>query len=315
MKDLKNEVLILMSTYNGEKYITEQIESIENQKLDIPLSILVRDDGSKDNTVNILKKLNKKYKNIKILQEENIGCNASFFKLFSIADGYKYYAISDQDDIWLEDKLQRGIDKIKKEKNNIPILYGSCSYLMNNDGEIKGTTQKQVREITLNNTIIQNFVPGHSDIINDSLLQLLKENIDYKKIYVYDYWITNVAMLYGKIIFDNEPSTKYRIHNSNTVGYGKSKLEWIKERFRRFKKGDGSLISSQINYFYSLNKEKMPENIKKEVEKYINSNKNIIKRLKFVFTSKLYRQKKIETFLFKMAYLLGKYKEGDINER
>lgn len=254
MKKLKDEILVLMSTYNGEKYITEQIESIENQKLNIPLKLLVRDDGSTDNTINILKKLNRKYKNIKVLQEENIGCNASFFKLFKIAEGYKYYAISDQDDIWLENKLQRGIDKIKKEKNNIPILYGSCSYLMNNDGEIKGTTQKQVRDITLYNTIIQNFVPGHSDIMNDSLLQLLKEQIDYNNIYVYDFWITNVAMLNGKIIFDNKPSTKYRIHNTNTVGYGKSKVDWIKERINRFKKGDGSLITNQIKYFYEINK-------------------------------------------------------------
>ena len=136
MSKLKNEILVLMSTYNGEKYITEQIESIENQKLDIPLNILVRDDGSKDNTVNILNKLNEKYKNIKVLQEENIGCNASFFKLFKIAEGYKYYAISDQDDIWLEDKLQRGINKIRKENIFIPILYGSCSYLMDNEGNI-----------------------------------------------------------------------------------------------------------------------------------------------------------------------------------
>ena len=308
MSKLKNEILVLMSTYNGEKYITEQIESIENQKLDIPLNILVRDDGSKDNTVNILNKLNEKYKNIKVLQEENIGCNASFFKLFKIAEGYKYYAISDQDDIWLEDKLQRGINKIRKENIFIPILYGSCSYLMDNEGNIKGTTQKQIRDITLNNTIIQNFIPGHSDIINDSLLQLLKENIDYKKIYVYDYWITNVAMLYGKIIFDNEPSTKYRIHNSNTVGYGKSKIEWIKERIKRFKKGDGSSITSQIGYFYDLNKEKIPIKIRNEVESYINSNNNVFKRFKFIVKSKLYRQKKSETLLFKVAYLFGKYK-------
>ena len=179
---------------------------------------------------------------------------------------------------------------------------------MDNEGTIKGTTQKQIRDITLNNTIIQNFVPGHSEIMNDALIQLLKREIDYSKIYVYDYWITNIAILYGKLIFDNEPSTKYRIHNSNTVGYGKSKLEWIKERFRRLKKGDGSLISSQINYFYSLNKEKMPKNIKTEVEKYIKLNNNFLGRLKFVIKTSFYRQKKIETLLFKIAYLFGKYK-------
>lgn len=308
MRQLKDEVLVLMSTYNGEKYITEQIESIENQKLDIPLNILVRDDGSKDNTVNILKKLNKKYKNIKVLQEENIGCNASFFKLFKIANGYKYYAISDQDDIWLKDKLQRGINKIRNENVDKPVLYGSCSYIMDNEGNITGTTQKKARDITLNNTIIQNFVPGHSQIMNNSLLQLLKNDLDYSKIYVYDFWITNIALLYGKLIFDNKPSTKYRIHNLNTVGYGKSKTGWIKERIKRFKKGDGSLISSQINYFYNLNNEKIPENTKNEIEQYLKLSKNYLSRLKFITKTSFYRQKKFETLLFKIAYLLGKYK-------
>lgn len=307
MKKIKDEMLVLMSTYNGQKYIIDQIESIEKQKVDVPLSILVRDDGSTDDTINILKKLNKKYKNIKILQEENIGCNASFFKLFSIADGYKYYAISDQDDIWLSDKLQRGIDEIKKNDNNIPLLYGSCSYLMDNENNILGTTQKQLRNITLNNTIIQNIIPGHSAIINDSLLQLLKTKIDCDKIYVYDFWITNVAMVFGKVIFDNVPSTKYRIHNSNTVGYGKNKFSWIKERIRRFKKGAGKNIADQINYFYSLYSENIPLDYKCEIKKFIDNNGIFFKRLKYIFSTKLYRQKKSETILFKFAYLMKKY--------
>ena len=310
MTKLKDEVLILMSTYNGEKYIKEQIESIEKQVLDIPLNILVRDDGSKDNTIKILNELNNKYNNIKILEGENVGCNESFFKLFQYASGYKYYAVSDQDDIWLDHKIVRGIEKIKKEDQSIPILYGSCSYLMDNEYNIKGTTQKVIRNISLNNTIIQNFVPGHSEIFNDALLQLLKTNLDYKRIYVYDYWITNVAMVYGKIIFENEPSTKYRIHNSNTVGYGKSKFQWVKERLKRFKKGDGSTITSQIKYFYEINKDNISNDYKKEIEKFISSNNNFFKRCGFVFKTKLYRQKKLETFLFKIAYLFGKYKNG-----
>lgn len=308
MEELKDEILVLMSTYNGEKYIEEQIDSIESQKLNIPLSILIRDDGSKDKTKEIINNLSNKYKNIKLIEGENIGCNASFFELFKIANGYKFYAISDQDDIWLADKLQRGIDKIKSEKENIPILYGSCSYLMDDEGNIKGTTQKQLRDINLYNTIIQNFVPGHSDIMNHELLLLLKRELDYSKIYVYDFWITNIAVLYGKLIFNNEPATKYRIHNTNTVGYGKSKIQWFKERVKRLKKGVGSQISKQISYFYEVNDSNIPKVYKDEISKFIVSNKNVLGRIKFIFSTQLYRQKIFETFLFKVAYLFGKYK-------
>ena len=170
MKKLDDKVLVLMSTYNGEKFIEDQINSIENQKLSIPLDILIRDDGSLDGTIEVIKKLNLKYHNIKLVEGKNLGCNASFFELFKLACGYKYYAISDQDDIWLDDKLEKGINKIKLEDSNIPVLYGSCSYLMDENGNIRGTTQKQIRDVSLNNTIIQNFVPGHSDILNNSLL-------------------------------------------------------------------------------------------------------------------------------------------------
>ena len=76
------------------------VNSIENQKLSIPLDILIRDDGSLDGTIEVIKKLNLKYHNIKLVEGKNLGCNASFFELFKLACGYKYYAISDQDDIY-----------------------------------------------------------------------------------------------------------------------------------------------------------------------------------------------------------------------
>ena len=305
----KEEILILMSTYNGEKYIEQQIESIEHQKCDIPISILIRDDGSEDNTIKIIDKLTKKYKNIELIKCENIGCTNSFFELFKLAPkNYKYYAISDQDDIWLEDKVQRGIDKLNNEDNKKPLLYGSCSELMNNNGDILGTTQKVNKKISLMNTIIQNFIPGHSQIFNTKLLEYLQQNVDPSQLYVYDFWITNVAMLYGKIIFDNKPGTHYRIHDMNTIGYGKNKIQWIKERLNRFNKGDGDKIISQINYFYELYKNDMNDSDRKQISKIFMMNKHISKRIQFVFTTKVYRQKKIETIMFKLAYLFGKYK-------
>ena len=306
MKKLKNEVLIMMSTYNGEKYIREQLDSIENQKLDIPLSILIRDDGSNDKTKEIIKEYKKKYKNIKLITGKNIGCNASFFELFKIAEGYKYYSISDQDDIWNEDKLQKGIEKIKNEKDDIPILYGSCSYIMDNTG-IKGTTQKQLRPSNFNNYVIQTYIPGHTQIMNNELMSLMKKKINYSKIYCYDNWPIYIAELYGKIIFDNNPSTKYRIHNENVLGYGKNKLSWIKERLRRFKKGDGKKIRKQVEYFYNIYKDDISTEYKKEIEKFLYKNKNFFSRIHFVFTTKLYRQKKYETLLFKIAYLFKMY--------
>lgn len=308
MEKNKEKILVMMSTYNGEKYIKSQLDSIENQQLDIKLDILIRDDGSTDHTVDIIKKYQKKYRNIKLIVGENIGCNASFFYLLKIADKYTYYAISDQDDVWLPNKLQVGIEKIKKIKENIPILYGTCSYIVDDDMKIHGKTQVKKKKIKLTNSIIQNFTPGHSQIMNYKLFKLLQQqNIDVRNIYVYDYWITNVAVLYGKLIFNNEPYTYYRMHRNNVVGYGLNIYLFLKERIKRFQKGDGKKIYNQIKYFYDKNEKNIPEVDKKQIYNFLNCNTKFLNRVKFIFTTKLYRQKKIETYFFKIAYLLKKY--------
>ena len=152
----KNSILVLMSTYNGERYIKDQLKSIIEQKTDFNIDILIRDDGSKDGTVQIIENIQKEYvyTNIRLQTGENIGCNASFFELIKSSDEYEYYAISDQDDIWLPDKIDRAINEISIFSSDQPILYGTTSYIVNKDLIIKGITQKKRQEISFFNTII-----------------------------------------------------------------------------------------------------------------------------------------------------------------
>lgn len=108
----KPTVSVLMSTYNGAKYIREQIDSILNQK-DVNVELLIRDDGSSDNTAEICKEYQKKNTNIRFYQGENIGVGKSFMELLKKAPEADYYSFSDQDDVWLEDKLSRAVKMIK----------------------------------------------------------------------------------------------------------------------------------------------------------------------------------------------------------
>ncbi|WP_276834352.1 glycosyltransferase, partial [Massilicoli timonensis] len=99
-------ILVLLSAYNGEKYISAQIESILYQKTEHQVDLLIRDDGSNDDTLNILQEYETKYPDrIKVVEGENIGYNKSFFWLIQEANGYDYYSLSDQDDVWLDNKL------------------------------------------------------------------------------------------------------------------------------------------------------------------------------------------------------------------
>lgn len=305
----KKKIVVLLSTYNGEKYLREQIDSILNQKSSHQINLRVRDDGSNDGTIEILKFYEEKYpERVQVYFRENIGYINSFFELIREAEGYDYYALSDQDDIWREDKLEIAIEACEAEEYDGPLLYGSSSFLVNDKLEIMGETQKNLKGITWDNLLIQNFFPGHTQVFNNALCEILKTEVDCSKIYVHDFWITYMAFLHGKVIFDNESHTYYRQHGTNTVGFGKNSVEWIAERIRRIGHSDNKKIATQIQYFYDTCAEYMDEELKTKVEEFIQSQSNVWKRISYLLKTNLYRQKSFETILFKILYLLGGYK-------
>lgn len=305
----KKKIVVLLSTYNGEEYLAEQLDSILKQKTSHQVDIWVRDDGSTDGTVEILKAYERKYPSVfRVFYEENIGYIKSFFELIRKATGYDYYALSDQDDIWLDDKIETAIVQCEACAEERPLLYGSSSFLVNEQLEVMGETQKNLRGITWDNLLIQNIFPGHAQVFNDALCQRLKADIDCSKIYVHDFWITYMAMLYGRVIFDNQSHTLYRQHDTNTVGFGKNRIEWILARLKRIGNNDNKQIAAQIGYFYEKCKDDMSEELREKAEEFIASQSSLVRRLSYLCKTKLYRQKKFETILFKILYLVGGYK-------
>lgn len=304
----KPSILVMMSAYNGQKYIKEQIDSIMNQKVDAELKLIVRDDGSSDNTCSEIEKLKLDYPGrIELIKGENKGYNGSFFELINTAKDYDFYSFSDQDDVWIENKLQTAISMLTNENMSAPLLYASTSFLVEDDLVPYGTTRKKEREFSIYNTIIQNICPGHTQVMNTELLTLLKEKIDTKRVYVYDSWICNMAMLYGKIVFDNESHTYYRQHRANQLGYGKGRIGQLLTSIKHGDSGDGVKYRGQIKYFLEKNEKALiKQGLHKEINKFISS-KSILQKIRYSFTGKLYRQKKIETIVFYLAVILGKF--------
>ena len=126
---MKAKVNILLSTYNGEKYLSEQLDSLMNQTYQ-NMVIYVRDDGSNDKTLDILYKYQKQdgRKQMIILKEDkpvNLGFMESFWILLRSCEHADYYAFCDQDDVWLPEKVERGVAALEKERNDVPLLYSS----------------------------------------------------------------------------------------------------------------------------------------------------------------------------------------------
>lgn len=114
------KVNILMSTYNGEKYIEEQIQSILNQE-EVIIKLYIRDDGSTDNTVKIIESFNKE--NIVLFKMSNIGWKKSFLELTKLVEYHddEYYAFSDQDDVWKKNKISIAINYLEEKKSSSQI--------------------------------------------------------------------------------------------------------------------------------------------------------------------------------------------------
>ncbi len=301
-------ILVMMSTYNGEEHLREQIDSILNQQTKHEIHLCIRDDGSEDCTCDIVDGYIEKYPGcVELIRGSNMGYNGSFFSLISRAKNYDYYAISDQDDVWLPDKLQVACDAIDKVETELPVLYASTSFLVHDDLIPYGITRKKEREMTMYNTIIQNICPGHTQVMNNQLLKLLQVDIDTTRLYVYDSWIQNVANLYGKILFDNEPHTYYRQYEGNQLGSGAGKLGQMMASISRDRNNDGHKYRRQIEYFWEKYCTELKESgIRKELQDFINA-RTLFERIRYALHSKMYRQRKLETLLFHCAVVIDKF--------
>ena len=306
----KGKIAVLLSTYNGEKYIRCQLESILNQKLDREFGIIVRDDGSNDNTIHILESYNDH--RIVITRGNNLGANRSFLELIKMAKGlpseYEFFSFADQDDQWHLDKLQIAIDMLDKEDSSQPLLYGSASLHVDSDLKpLEKNTKRVVRPLTLYNTIIQNIVPGHTYVFNRLFLNQIPDDFDPTRIYFYDAFLVNVANMCGKLVYDPYRHTNYRQHGDNVCGNQRSVIDWIKLRFQRVRNGDSKEYARQIEYLYELYGTGLGIQEKEEISGFLKNRKSFFSRLRYVLHSKLYRQKKWQTAMFKCLYLIGGY--------
>lgn len=229
---INKSVCVLLSTYNGEEFISQQIDSVINQE-GVSVDILVRDDGSKDNTLNILKGYESRC-NLKILDSNNnLGPALSFMELIYSVGNYDYYAFADQDDIWKSNKIAVAIDKIENE--NEPVLYCSNQIILKN-GEEVGLRFTSIPNYSLVNTLCGNSLSGCTMVFNKLLKEVLcqyRVSNALLRIRMHDVWCLLVAELTGKVVYDEEAYILYRIHTNNTVGLQKKGLFEI---YRRLKK-------------------------------------------------------------------------------
>lgn len=227
-------VAVLMSTYNGEKYLNEQIDSILSQSGNFELSLLVRDDGSTDETINILNK----YQNLgklKWYSGKNLGPGKSFIDLLYKTHGYDYYAFSDQDDVWMPGKIARAIDILQKFEC-AALYFCNAEYVDQDLYPLGGNTYKKYVPTDLYSAVLNPGYLGCTMVFNSQLVSVIQEHEFPHDLYIHDAFIARVCVAVGgKIKYDPEVYIKYRQHGNNVIGSTVGKADAIKRRIGMIK--------------------------------------------------------------------------------
>ncbi len=232
-----DDVAILMATYNGEPYISEQIDSILAQTFDA-WKLYIHDDGSNDRTVDIIREYAVKYpeKIVVVQGAKTGGAKNNFFYLFSQVEA-PYYMCADQDDVWLPEKIkltrQAMLRMEERETGSTDSVNDCCRkkpYLVFTDltvvdGQLQVLAEKMstyqgldCQNVSFNRVLIQNVVTGCTMMINRSLRDELMKLNDYRDVLMHDWWAALVAAAFGKMTFVSEPTIFYRQHGKNSVG-------------------------------------------------------------------------------------------------
>lgn len=245
-------IAVLMSTYNGEKFLREQIDSILSQIGDFTVDILIRDDGSSDNTTKILNEYADRGL-VKWYSGQNLGPAKSFIDLLYHVDAYDYYAFSDQDDVWQTDKLKCGVQMLEPIAQSIPALYCCNAAVVDVDLNV---LKKRVREaspiIDVKSILTgSTFFMGCSMLFNDALASIVRHHATPKIISMHDTFILKTCVICGgKLIYDQRPHLLYRQHGRNVLGY--SVVSSRKKGMRQIIYKSPVSIADQSKEFLSL---------------------------------------------------------------
>ncbi len=302
---MPSDICVMMSTYNGEKYLKEQLDSILNQEC-VDVNLLIRDDGSSDNTIEIIESYQIEYPNITLIKGKNEGVIASFMDVLFVAPECSYYAFADQDDVWDKDKLICGIRSIIKA-NKDKCLYFCKKRIVDDRLRCMKQSDVYVRDTSLGCALLNSVAAGCTMVFDNSFMKMLRMyRPENAKISMHDAWVYRVAAAVGNVIYDDTPHMSYRQHGNNVAGAELEKFKHCKVRikgiFSRCNDSNRSDCAGELFKGYSgiLCDEK-----KQLVLDLSMVRKSYSSRIRLILTSYLRTQKKWEIVFIKIFIALG----------
>jgi len=294
-----------MSTWQGERLVEEQLRSILDQ-LPVGGRVIVRDDGSTDETVARIQALGDQ--RITLIRGPNVGFVRSFFTLLDTApDDADLIMLSDQDDVWLPNKIERAAAHLAPLQSK-PALYCSRLRLVNEQLLPLGLSPTWNRPPSFRNALTENIVTGCTCAINRAALSLARQYGDPARIYFHDWWLYLVIAAFGQVIVDREPTILYRQHGSNAIGMGSGIGRYVAIlRFLR-KKNWVHIMYEQIENFRAVHAARLNAADRRLLDSYFDCRRPIT-AMRLLIVPVRFRQSFVGDVLLRLL-LLGSWITG-----
>lgn len=260
------KVLVLLSAYEGEQYLEEQLKSLDTQE-GVDVHLLVRDDGSPNRgTLDCVRSFRPNRMKVDCMEGENVGFALSFSLLvkeaFERYGPYDYYAFCDQDDVWLKDKLAIAADMLEAQASvlspDTPLLYCSNATLTDQDlnptGQFYRTPARVRRDKPT--ALLQTGCIGCTAVFNYAALKMYATHLPKGSFYAHDFLMYQMCMYLGHVVYDSDSHILYRQHAANQIG-AKDFLGRMRARLD-YRKHAGTL-ENQCRLFLDLYKEELSE--------------------------------------------------------
>ncbi len=303
------KVNIILATYNGSKGIEKQLDSIMAQTYP-NITIYIRDDGSNDNTVELIEayKNNQQCKYPIVLLDNggvNLKCPGSFYEIVKRCEPADYYSFCDQDDVWYPEKIARAVERLEKEnKDQVLVYYSACDY-KTPEGEFIRKSPEQKEKIELLDVMYYTPGSGFTIVFNEKARQelLLKKNPGRE---LHDRWILRGAACIGKAIYDKESTAAHIRHEDAVTASDADNKSLLKGFIQDELMGDDVIHDKEnLVYFYQEFQNELDSEQKKVLELFTRKNNPLI-WVKKVFYPRRLRVRLPGELALRLLFFVGK---------
>jgi glycosyltransferase involved in cell wall biosynthesis len=300
------EVTVLLSTYNGAKFLRSQLDSILAQTHS-KLAIHVRDDGSTDATLQILRQYSRSYPSISVIDYGgHVGVVRSYFTLLQAASNDSdYFAFADQDDLWPPTKIENAVVILETHDRTKPLLYCSAVEYVDTRLQHLGYS-KQPRRLGFGNALVQNVAVGATILINSTARSIVVPKVP-KRALMHDWWLYLVISAHGEVIYDPEPSLRYRQHAANVVGWPRSFNQQVLRPLAYFIRLHHPTIRDQAIEFLRCYGSELSKQHHGTLISFLAAKRSLWSSAKYAVRMGVWRQSVIEDLKLRAMIISGRY--------